>query len=358
MMNILVTAAGSPGFINVNKAIKSSRELLGKVVVHGCDINKDSIGLKMISNTFVAPRGDSEEYVSCIYNYCKKNNIDLLIPCADEELLPLSRSKSIFDSIGCNVLVSDPPSLQKCLDKGSLYKFCSDNDLQQYIVKHRVCNDIDSLLDSYKHLNSLGHKVCVKPSKTHGSRGFRLIEDGISKKDFFDKKPSPHAITLDSLCDILTSDGSDTFPELLVMEYLPGQEYSVDCYKRTQDFLCVTRTRDVIKEGICVSGQTIENKELIRAAKKIYEKIGLLYNANIQFRYDQKGDAKLLEINPRFSGTMEHCRASGINFVEVAVHNIMQLKEYDYTVRWGVKMNRVWSEIFQSGNGFFTLGGL
>tara|TARA_R110000824_G_scaffold122128_6_gene278846 strand:- start:1006 stop:2076 length:1071 start_codon:yes stop_codon:yes gene_type:complete len=352
-MNILVTAAGSPGFITVQKAIHAAKGVPKNVMLHGCDINGASLGMKLADRSFIAPRGDSDDYITELLSYCRKNNIDLLIPCADEELLPLATNKHLFEEMGCKVLVSGEASIRTALNKSRLFQFCANNHLSEYIVEYSVCNNVEDLLKTYYKMIDAGLKVCVKPTKAHGSRGFRVIEPLTSKSTFFNSKAQPNSITIDSLCEIL---GNEEFPELLIMEYLPGSEYSVDCFKRDGDFLCVPRTREIIKEGICVAGKVVKNEALMHAANKIYNKIGLSYNANIQFRYNEAGRPVLLEINPRFSGTMEHCRAAGVNFVEVAIRNILNLEDLDYKIKWNVAMTRVWNEIFQDENGLYTLG--
>ena len=353
MKNILITAAGSPGFITIQKAIRASR-YLSDVFIHGCDINPQAIGLNLADRSFVVPCGTDREYIPNLLKYCELNKIDLLIPCADEELLPLAQSKMLFEGIGCSVLVADENSLSNILNKAKLYKFCLENNLSEYVGEYYLCNNINEIKTAYQSLLGRGYQVCVKPSTTHGSRGFRLIGDQPSREDFFTKKPKNYNITIESLCQIL--DGPN-FSDLLVMEYLPGIEYSVDCFARDTDFLCVPRTRENVKEGICVSGKTVMNKDLIKASEKIYNQLNLSYNTNIQFKYDLHGKPKLLEINPRFSGTMEHCRAAGVNFVEVAIHEILNMKKLDYKVNWGVKMTRVWSEMFQNKDVLWTLDG-
>tara|TARA_R100000388_G_C7243946_1_gene163527 strand:- start:2779 stop:3849 length:1071 start_codon:yes stop_codon:yes gene_type:complete len=355
MTKILITASGSPGFITVKKSLEKCENLQSGYVIHGCDINPSSIGLKLIDKTFTSPKGTSSNYIPCIYDYCVKNKIDLIIPCADEELLPLAKSKHIFEKINCKILVSDENSLKICLDKSRLFDFLCDQGFQKNIVDHDVCNDVESFLQSYERLTNLGHRVCVKPSKTHGSRGFRVIKDQLCKEDFFNKKPNSSEITLQELVKILKSDGTNKFSDLLVMEFLPHDEYSVDCFSRDNEFICVPRTRKTISNGICTSGKTIKKNDLIDLSESMYEKLGLKYNANFQFRYDLSGVPKLLEVNPRFSGTMEHCRASGVNFVEVAIDNIMNFKQKKYNIRWGIEMQRVWTEIFQDEKDIFTL---
>ena len=54
---------------------------------------------------------------------------------------------------------------------------------------------------------------------------------------------------------------------------------------------------------------------------------------------------------------MEHCRAAGINFVEVAIRDILKLPPLNYTIKWKTNMMRVWNELFwYKNNKMFVMG--
>ena len=204
-------------------------------------------------------------------------------------------------------------------------------------------------------LKTLGHIVCVKPSITHGSRGFRVIRPTITQEDFFNKKINMQDITLEALLNILEQNNKK-FPTLLVMQYLSGEEYSVDCLREKESFYCVPRRREIIKEGICTTGEVVQKEDLIKISEKIYNELNLSFNANIQFKYDILGNPKILEINPRLSGTLELCRGAGINFVELGLDSLLGLENKKRNeIAWGTKMTRVWEEVFFGDRKTFTL---
>tara|TARA_R100001129_G_scaffold141477_1_gene102705 strand:+ start:3706 stop:4770 length:1065 start_codon:yes stop_codon:yes gene_type:complete len=346
MTNILVTAAGCPGFLNIRNSIKSS-SLLRDILIHGCDMNPDSLGLKFVEHSFKSPNGASPKYISTIFRYCKKNNIKLIIPCSDEELIPLATAASDFLSISCKILVSESLSLKKILNKGSLFKFCKKVGLGQIIPSYNICNNVDDLSKLYHSFEKKGITTCVKPVSAHGSRGFRIIKENISKKDFFSQKNIQNNISFSDLCKIL-SDGGKSFQDLIIMEYLDGEEYSVDCLRTKKNFFCIPRSRDQIKEGICTGGETKQKQDLIRLSKILYNALDLKYNVNLQFKYNSQGQPKLLEINPRVSGTMEHCRGAGVDLLEAAICEVLSIEnENNYKIKWGTKLTRVWKEIFE-----------
>ena len=139
------------------------------------------------------------------------------------------------------------------------------------------------------------------------------------------------------------------------MEYMPGEEFSVDCFAHTDNFICVTRRRDVIKDGICSEGETIYRKELIEASYEIIKYLNLSYNINLQFRYDKNGKPKLLEINPRLSGTIELCRGAGVNFPAMGLKKLKGQTIVNPVIKWNTKMTRVWNEIFEFNGSLFEI---
>ncbi len=355
MPNVLVTAAGCPGFITICKSLRSIKSIQKDLIIHACDANSKSLGLNFADKTFLVPFGDSPEYISVMREYCKANKIDFIIPASDTELIPLSTNKKDFESFNCKILVSGLDSLEIILDKSSLYSYCAKSlSLKNIVPAYETCNNLDSFKNSYKNLSSYG-TLCVKPAKSNGSRGFRVIKPLDTVHSFFYEKPSSRNITYENLCEVL-SESRNSFPDLLLMEYMPGEEFSVDCVKFDSKFYCVTRRRDIIKDGICSTGTAIKKPELIEICRELYESLNLSHNVNIQFRYDSSGNPKLLEINPRVAGSMELCRGAGINFIQLSLEEAMGIsKTVNQTVRWGTKMTRVWEEIFCHEDDLFLL---
>ena len=349
--NILITAAGCPGFYSTKKSIEDISFLPSDLKIHGCDMNANSIGLKLCDSSFVSPKADCPTYTHKIFQYCNENDIDLIIPFSDEELFKLAKCKNLFSKIGCKILVSEPAVIKTILNKDILFEQVK-NIFPRYVPDYVICNDIEAFKKGYDNLRQKNDMICVKPAVSHGSRGFRVISD-ITKNQFFNDKSSSNYISYDSLVNLLSSEGS-SFPDLMIMEYMSGEEYSVDCM-RNGEFVAVPRTRDDIQGGICVAGETVENFELMLISEAIYDLLKIKYHANFQYRYDKHGTPKLLEINPRFSGTMEHCRGSGVNFVENSIRSCAGVPNKSNHIRWGTSMRRVWKEIFCYENKTFEL---
>jgi len=85
------------------------------------------------------------------------------------------------------------------------------------------------------------------------------------------------------------------------------------------NFAAVPRERLKIDSGIAVAARTVRFPELIEAAVLAVREIGIRYVANVQFKRASDGVAKLLEINPRFPGTLPLTTRAGIDIPALLV---------------------------------------
>ena len=338
-MRVLITAAGSPGFITLYKSLSSYND---NIELYGCDSNPESFGLRLLKKSFCVPPACSPDYVPSLIKTCVENNIQVIIPCSDEEVQVTSDNFQTFADAGIQLLVNTG-DMSKIFDK---QKFLSIvRKLQPDIVPDfLVVTSAAEFTAAFKILSEKHTTLCVKPATAHGSRGFRIIRDPCIS-DFLNKKPNAAEMSYISLYSMLSQRTS--FQPLLLMEYLPGEEFSVDCLQQKNGFVSVSRRRDVIKEGICSAGVAIKRTDIIEHSRKLYQHFGLTYNANFQFRYDKHGKPKIIELNPRFSGTMELCRGAGVDFATLALDKLLGKERDDLPqVRWDTSMQRVWNEVF------------
>ncbi len=132
------------------------------------------------------------------------------------------------------------------------------------------------------------------------------------------EKPNNIFIGFDEFLSICK--GANTFPELIIMEYLPGEEYSVDVLADNGRFIsAIPRSRDHIKMGISFVGTAVRDKEIIDYSERIVEGLKLNGNIGLQFKRDNNGIPKIIESNPRVQGTIVLCTAAGENMVYEAV---------------------------------------
>lgn len=114
--------------------------------------------------------------------------------------------------------------------------------------------------------------------------------------------------------------------QMVVCEYLPGAEYTVDCFTdRHGELLFIgPRTRERINMGITFQSHRVPlTPELEYIASTISQRFGLRGAWFFQVKEDKNGVMKLMEFSVRMAGTMIFYRQLGINFPALSLFDAM-----------------------------------
>lgn len=341
MTRILITGAGAPGAAGIIECLSKSKQL----AIWCCDANADASGKHILKNFFKIPAASDKNFISAVLNKAKLHKIDVILPLVTRELLLFARNKKKFEAAGVKVICSDESALEIANNKALLYQFLRSNSI--LVPDFVVVNSVAEFQRAVKKLGYPANKVTFKPAVSNGSRGFRVIDDKANKAHLlWNEKPNNTYITYKEISDILRQQMPK---DLLVSEYLPGEEYSVDCLaNHGKCLLAIPRLRSKILNGISVGGEFVNNKEIVAYSRQIIEAIGLHGNIGIQVKRATDGRFKILEINPRVQGTIVTNLAAGANLPLMAVEQELGKKIYTekVKVKWGLKFVRVWREIF------------
>jgi carbamoyl-phosphate synthase large subunit len=285
---VLVTGTGGPSGVCIMKALADE-----PLEIYSADIDPYAAGLYLVdpSHRMIVPRGDAETFVPEIVELCVRERIDVLVPTVDSELLPLAMARTELADHGVVLVLASEQTLRDCLDKWTLHNRC--------VGSLRVPDTV--LVDADFDPADCTLPVIVKPRSGSGSRGVRRVDDH------------------DELVR-LPRDGT-----LLVQEYLPGTEYSLDVLARADGAIVavVPRSRLKVDSGIAVTGRTVRDESLQRIGARVAQRIGLTSVANVQVKLASDGEPALLEVNPRFPGTMSLTVASGINMPRLCVQQAL-----------------------------------
>lgn len=311
--NVLITGAGGAAAVSFLNAVRQSLDF----TYFMGDIDPFAAGLYLVeeSRRLILPKGDDKFFVDKLLSICFNNKIDVLLPTVDAELIAIAESIKLFEEIGVKVLLADEKTLRICLDKDVLIKKC------EMFVSVPMSEVLDNNFDD----SDWEYPLFVKPRAGSGSRGIMKIH---SKIELSQQK----------------HDGS-----LLVQEYLDGAEFSVDVIadKNGKFLAAVPRERLKIDSGIAVASKTLKNSNLVNQAQIVANLIGLKYTANIQFKLNRKGEQCLLEVNPRFPGTMPLTVESGVNMPLISLKDILDLPIEHENLEWNeTAVVRTWQEHF------------
>jgi carbamoyl-phosphate synthase large subunit len=336
-----MTGAGAPGAAGVLKCLVQEPSFN----IIAVDANSQAVGRYLVDEFQVIPVADDSQFIDHMIALCREKNIHVVLPLVTKELLPLSKQLEQFELAGAKLLVSPTTSLEIANDKSKLYQFLQWRGME--VPAFRVVETVEQFELATKETGYPDRPTCFKPSVSNGSRGFRIINPGIDEHQLlFNEKPNSTFISYKDAIRILSSK---PFPELLVSEYLPGEEYSVDCLaKKGEPVVVVPRVRRKMINGISVEGEFVNDKDIIEYCSQIISELQLHGNIGIQVKRSAGGKALVLEINPRVQGTISAGLGAGINLPVLAVKQELSLPilPEELQVKWGTKFSRYWNEVF------------
>ena len=340
----MLTGCGAPGARGIVQCLRLNGER--GITIIGTDIREENPGALLVDMFYRVPRPISSDFIPIIQMICKDNQVSVILPLVTKELTAFSYSRVALRLQGINVPISSIEVLSVANNKARLLEVLWGRlpIPRFYVVKS---------LSAFKHaVSSLGFPekaVCFKPPSSNGSRGFRILNESIDQLDLLlNRKPTNVYISYNALLLILEKASREDFPELVVMEYLPGPEYSVDMLvDNGHPIYTIPRRRNVITAGISTVCTTEHNTKVITYCNCVAEALGLHGNIGMQVKADEHGCYELLEINPRLQGSTVLCCKAGVNLPYLGVK--LALGEpipRNFKVRWGLRMHRIYNEVY------------
>ncbi len=284
-VRVLVTGAGGPAAIAAMKSLGADPA----VELLAADMDPWAAGLYLVppaARTLI-PAGNDPGFADALRARCRDLGVDVVLPTVDAELRPLAAARPAFAADGIDLLLAPGPALDVILDKLALAERCTG------VVRVPRTAPFDDATDPA----DWTYPVIVKPRSGSGSRGVMLIRSAAE------------------LAALHRLDG------LLIQEFLPGEEYSIDVLADAVGHVIasVPRLRARIDSGVSVGGRTVRDPELMAFGQSVAVATGVTFVANVQCKRDADGQPALLEVNPRMPGTLGLTIASGVDMPRLAL---------------------------------------
>ena len=283
-MNVLLLTYGNESSIEI---VKSIAELNGHNV-WGCHYDTINPGRAYLNKNFIFkcpdPWKQADDFLVWLNSFIFEKCIDrvMLTNCKMLKFLydnwESIESKETF-------MIPDRESLEYCLFKDKLYNILPE-------ISPRIYYKED--------IESVGWDTPLFAKPTHGSSGIGGRK-GASTVNFW--------------CDVSSDD--------VVSEYLPGEEYTIDCISKPDGQLVDwnVRERSRVRDGITSYGRSVPEKweALGTFVNVIAEKLKLPYFWFAQFKLDMYGVPKLLEVNCRISGSFCITKFSRKDYIKLVM---------------------------------------
>ena len=300
--NILITSAGQRVAL-VRGFQETLKRFFPEAKVFTTDMNPRLAPAAYVSDgCFEVLRVTDPNYIQQILKLCKDNEIGMIVPTIDTELLVLSENKKLFDENDIFVSVSSLDFIGICRDKRNTGEFFEKHGI-------RVPKPIDKKHPTFP--------LFAKPYDGSLSTNLHYIKNA-------------EELTTEILED----------PKLLFMEYIDKEvykEYTVDMYYgRDHKVKCIVpRERIKIRAGEINKGLT-EKEPLTQYLLERLETIdGCVGCICIQlFLNHETGDVVGIEINPRFGGGYPQTYAAGGNYPEYLIREYFLGEKIEYFDGW------------------------
>lgn len=277
MRNVMIFSGGSYPGIEIYYALKDS------VVFHPIMASSYSDHSSFVTEDYMEnlPFTYEEDFAEKLNKILVERDVEFIIPTHDTIAMVLMENA---EKLAATVVCSPKETAELCRFKSKTYEKLKDYPFVP-ILYEKVSKDID-------------FPLFAKPDDGQGSVGAQKIND------------------INELESILNNGNK------VICEYLPGDEYTIDCFtNKNGELLFINpRKRARIQYGISARAESVENQTpFIEIAKIINAKIHFRGYWFIQLKEDKTGNLKLLELCTRFSGTFNHSQGYGVNLPLLAV---------------------------------------
>ncbi len=254
------------------------------------------------------PEGEAAYLQFCLET-CTVRNVGLFV--AQSGRVSLAQHQSSFAAIGTKLLVpADSVMLKLIDDKARFYEAAIAKGIPMPWT--REISDVAGYDAALAELESLDRPACVKPPQGVFGGGFWKLK---SNRSMFDTlmNPDGHEIAPNIMRNAIADAAGK---RLLVLEYLAGPEWSVDCVCKNGELIVGVGRRKLGRvQQLEVDGPVMD------IARQAISAFGLSGLINVQCKAaDAEGnDVRLLEINSRMSGGCLYTRYSGVKLPWVHV---------------------------------------
>jgi len=292
VMNLLILSAGTRN--KVVQYFKKEVGAEGKVVATDCSNLAPAV--YDADRFYLVPRITAPGYLDRILEICREEQIDGVFSLIDPELSLLAKERERFLAVGTVPIVSDYELTETCLDKFRMYQMLC----RMQIPTGRCFVDKEAFYRAVEE-GEISYPVFIKPVRGSASININKVNS---------REETDLLFTLDD--------------DLMIQEYMDGQEYGADVYIDMISGRCTSifvKKKIKMRAGETDKSVSIKNEKLFTMIRNFVEECGFRGMIDIDI-FEIDGCFYISEVNPRFGGGYPHAYACGVNMPAAVIRNL------------------------------------
>lgn len=274
------------------------------------------------------PKGNGRKIVGCMLSAMKKEGIDVLFPLSEEIMFPISLNIDRFE--GNIIPIPSHDALEKTDDKSKSVETAIINNMD--VPKTFLMRNRDEIGTASRELN---FPVVIKPYRGEGSIGHGVVNSPRGLKPKFQKIVS-------------------AFGPSMIQEFVWGKKYTVSAVfdeKHRPVGACVQMMirQFPLQGGPQIVAESVKEPKVMEFALKFLSALKWTGIGQVEVIVDQRdGKPKLIEVNPRFYGSVCLPIAAGVDYPWILYRMARgdRIKP-DLTYRTGVRVRLLFPNDFR-----------
>ena len=241
--------------------------------------------------------GQPEDFLAALERELATGRYDVLLPMELSTQLLVTRNRERLEKL-VRIPFADPDLAFRIDDKAFLASFAREHDIDAPATFFPAGPEEATALAT-----ELSYPVLIKPCHSSGGRGIVRVDreaefpSGYARVRARDPRPIVQACL---------PPGGDALGVGVLMNFA-SEAKAAFAYRRLREY--------PITGGPSTLRESIWDRELVGIAERLLSLLGWVGVAMVEFKVDPRdGRPKLLEVNPRFWGSLHHAIACGVDF--------------------------------------------
>lgn len=311
-VNVLLFPAGAENALELRDALRFSTRFK---TLGGTSVRDNTAFLYKPEDIVRLPMLADDAFWESLNAAIQQREIRFIFPTHDSVVLELARRK---DKLAATALVPNFETARACRDKRVCYELFKD------------CAFTPNIWNAPPNR----YPCFAKPASGQGGQGCGLV-----------RTPKEAEAILQR-------------PDMLLCEYLPGEEYTIDCFTDQNGALLFAgqRSRDLVKMGIAFrSGSMALDPQISAIADALNARLHFRGLWFFQVKRDAAGRFKLLEVSARVATGMGLFRQQGINLPLLTLYDAMGMPVTPLKQNFRVEFSRSLKNSYRLGIEYDTV---